>query len=84
MATLHNLMHKRDKVHTELYYQISEEFNFPTIEEAIIKLAKDNKKYDAGGEVIVPRRIIKFLENKYKSNHSLTYLCNKYLEEYLN
>ena len=80
---IHNLMHKRDKVHTELYYQISEEFNFPTIEEAIIKLAKDNKKYDAGGEVVVPRRIIKFLENKYKSNHSLTYLCNIYLEEYL-
>ncbi len=80
---IHNRMHLRDKIITEAYYQNSEEYDLPTIEEVIIKLAKDNKQYDTGGEVIVPRRIIKFLDKKYNSNHSLTYLCNIYLEEYL-
>ena len=83
LKLIHNRMHKRDKAITEAYYQNSEEYDFPTIEEAIIKLAQDNKKFDAGGEIIVPRRIIKFWDKKYKSNKSLTYLCNIYLEEYL-
>ena len=80
---VHNRMHQRDKIITEAYYQNSEEYDLPTIEEVIIKLARDNKKYDVGGEIIVPRRIIKFLDKKYNSNHSLAYLCNVYLEEYL-
>jgi hypothetical protein len=83
LKLIHNRMHKRDKEITEAYYQNSEEYDFSTIEEAIIKLAKDNKKYDVGGEVIVPRRIIKFLDKKYNSTKSITYLCNIYLEEYL-
>ena len=80
---VHNSMHRRDKIMTESYYQNSSEYNCSTIEEAIVKLAQENKKYDVGGEVIVPRRIIKFLEKKYESNKPLTYLCNVYLEEYL-
>lgn len=83
LKVIHNAMHRRDKANTEAYYQTSEEYDFPTIEEAIIKLAKENKQYDDGGEVIVPRRIIKFFDKKYNSNKSLTYLCNIYLEEYL-
>ena len=55
----------------------------PTIEEAITKLAQENNRNDAGGEVIVPRRIISILEKKYESKKGLGYLCSIYLEEYL-
>ena len=83
LRVIHNRMHKRDKLATEKYYQNAPEYNLPTIEEAIKKLAQENKKYDAGGEVIVPRRIIKFLENKYQSGKPIQELCNIYIDEYL-
>ena len=76
-------MHKRDKIATESYYQNAPEYDVPTIEEAIVKLAHENKQYDEGGEVVVPRRIIKFFENKYNSGKPLTELCNLYIESYL-
>lgn len=83
LRAIHNRMHKRDKLATEKYYQNAPEYNLPTIEEAIKKLAQENKKYDVGGEVIVPRRIIKFLENKYQSGKPIQELCNIYIDEYL-
>ena len=83
LRVIHNRMHKRDKLATEKYYQNAPEYNLPTIEEAIKKLAQENKKYDVGGEVIVPRRIIKFLENKYQSGKPIQELCNIYIDEYL-
>jgi hypothetical protein len=55
----------------------------PTIEETITKQAHENKRKDAGGEVIVPHRIINILEKKYESKKGLGYLCGVYLEEYL-
>ena len=83
LMAIHNHSHHRDKTATEKYYQTADEYALPTIEDAIEKLAKENKRYDAGGEIIVPRRIIKFLEKKYQSGKSLSYLCNVYLNEYL-
>lgn len=83
LRVIHNRMHRRDKLATELYYQNAEEYDLPTIEEAVQKLARDNKATDVGGEVIVPRRIIKFFEKKYQSDKSLAYLCGIYLDEYL-
>ena len=80
---VHNAMHRRDKLATERYYQATAEYDFPNIEEAIRKMATDNKAYDVGGEVTVPRRLIKMLEERYKSNKPLSYLCGVYLEEYL-
>ena len=80
---VHNRMHQRDKSATAAYFQNTEAYNMPTIEDAIIKLARENKYRDAGGEVIVPRRIITILEKKYESKKSLGYLCSIYLEEYL-
>ena len=80
---VHNRMHQRDKSATETYYQNAEAYDMATIEEAITKLARENKRNDAGGEVIVPRRIISILEKKYESKKSLGYLCGIYLEEYL-
>lgn len=80
---VHNRMHRRDKLANEVYYQTAPEYDLPTIEEAIIKLAQENKQYDAGGELIVPRRIIIFLEKKYQSNKSMSELCQIYINEYL-
>ena len=83
LRVVHNYMHSRDKRATEAYYQEAPEYDLPTIEEAIEQLAKENKKYDVGGEVIVPRRIIKFFEKKYKSEQPLNVLCKIYLDEHL-
>ena len=49
---VHNLMHQRDKSATATYYQNAQAYDLPTIEEAITKLAQENKPYDAGGEVV--------------------------------
>ena len=83
LRVVHNRMHRRDKASIELYYQTAPEYDLPTIEEAIVKLAKEHSRNDAGGEVVVPRRIIKILEKKYKSEKTLSYLCGVYLDEYL-
>ena len=83
LRVIHNNMHRRDKLATERYYQTAAEYDLPTVEEAIQRLANDNKAKDAGGEVIVPRRIIAFFEKKYQSNQSMAYLCGIYLDEYL-
>ena len=83
LRVVHNAMHRRDKLANERYYQTAKEYDFSTIEEAIQKLATENKAHDAGGEVVVPRRIIKFFGKKYQSNKPLSYLCGIYLEEYL-
>ena len=80
---VHNRMHRRDKLANEIYYQTAPEYDLPTIEEAIIKLAQENKQYDAGGELVVPRRIINFLEKKYQSGKSMSELSKIYIEEYL-
>ena len=79
----HNRMHKLDKSATADYYRNAAAYDMPTIEEAITKLAHENKHHDAGGEVIVPRRIISILEKKYESKKGMGYLCGIYLEEYL-
>ena len=39
----------RDKLATERYYQNAEKYDLPTIEEAIQKLARENKDKDKGG-----------------------------------
>ena len=83
LRVIHNAMHRCDKLANERYYQSAAEYDYPTIEEAIRKIANDNKVHDVGGEVIVPRRIIKFFEKKYQSNKPMSYLCGVYLEEYL-
>jgi hypothetical protein len=83
LRVIHNLMHRRDKRATERYYQTAAEYDLATIEEAIQKIAAEHKQRDLGGEVIVPRRIIRIFEKKYQSGKPLTYLCGVYLDEYL-
>lgn len=84
LRAVHNHMHRRDKSETEDFYINSTEYDLPTIEEAITKIAKENKQMDKGGEIIVPRRIIVFLEKKYQSKKPLHELCQIYIDEYLN
>lgn len=83
LRVIHNSMHRRDKLATERYYQDAEEYDLPTIEEAIQKLASENKVKDKGGEVVVPRRIIKIFDKKYQSGKPMAYLCGIYIDEYL-
>ena len=80
---LHNFMHKTDKLATAKFYHTANKYSFKTIEEVIIKIAKDNKKHDGNGDVIVPRRIIYMLEEKYKSGRPINELCNIYINEFL-
>ncbi len=83
LRLVHNEVHKIRKAQIEKYYQQSEEFSFPTIQEAIIHLAENERLYDEGGEVTVPRRIIKMFEKKYQSHVPLNELCKLYLDTYL-
>lgn len=80
---VHNKIHKKRKQMLEEYYMKSDEFNFPTIQEAITKLAEYESKFDEGGEIVVPRRIIKMMEKKYNSGIPLSELCVVYINEYL-
>ena len=63
--------------------QTAPEYDLPAIEEAIVKLAEENKRSDAGGEVIVSRRIIQFLEKRCESQKTLSELCAIYLATYM-
>ena len=83
LRVVHNAMHRRDKLATERYYHTAADYDLPTIEEAIRKIASESRSRDLGGEVTVPRRIIKILEKKYQSGKSITDLCGIYLDEYL-
>lgn len=79
----HNAVHKRDKALAEHYYQNADRYLLPTIEEAIIQLAIEQKEYDKGGDIVVPRRIIRFMEKKYHSDRALSELCSIYIKAYL-
>lgn len=83
LKIVHNYMHRRDKAITQEYLHNSKEYDFETIEQAIEYIARENKKHDSAGELVVPRRTIKVLEKKYKSEKPLSYLCNVYVNEFL-
>lgn len=84
LRLVHNAAHKRDKKLVEYYYQSAKRYTMPTIDEALAELAKDHRRYDKGGDIVVPRRIIRFMERKYQSGKSLSELCSIYTAEYLN
>lgn len=78
----HNAVHKRDKALVEHYYQNAERYRLPTIQEAIAEIAQERKAHDKGGELIVPRRLLLFLEKKYQSGKSMDALCTLYIQAY--
>ena len=83
LRILHNRIHQGRKADLERYYQESEEFAYPTIEEAVRALAENDRTRDLGGEITVPRRIVNMMERKYKSGLSVRELLDIYLEAYL-
>jgi hypothetical protein len=54
----------------------------PDIASAIAVLAKEDRRKDEGGELVVPRRILLMLERKYQSKLSIKELCELYIREY--
>ena len=79
----HNSMHRWEKRSTRKFYQSSPAYALPTIEEAIVKLAREYKKYYRAGDVVIPKRIIVLFEQKYESGKPLEELCQIYVKEYL-
>ncbi|MBP3896857.1 MAG: hypothetical protein J6D57_03320 [Mogibacterium sp.] len=78
----HNKMHQKRKNDVMAYYQFSELYDYSDIGSAIKALADYNRTRDLGGELIVPRRIISMMEEKYHSNLSLEELCKIYIDAY--
>jgi len=78
----HNKRHQIRKQQIKEYYLTSEEVSFETIEEAIKNLAIRNKRLDKGGDLIVPRRIILMMEDKYQSGKDIKELCKIYIDNY--
>jgi len=78
----HNKMHQKRKNDVMAYYQFSELYDYSDIGSAIKALADYNRTRDLGGELIVPRRIISMMEEKYHSNLSLEELCKIYIDDY--
>ena len=62
----------------------SAEFALPTLEEAITAIAKEDQKLDKGGDLIVPRRVLKLLQKKYQTDVSLEDLSCLYPRACLN
>lgn len=83
LRVIHNKMHQKRKAEMRWSYQNSPRYDMPTIEEAIVALAKEQKKLDRRGDIIVPRRIILMFEEKYHSGIDFEDLCMVYLKEYL-
>ena len=54
----------------------------PDIASAIKALAARNRSRDLGGELIVPRRILAMMEEKYQSGLPLGELCKIYVDAY--
>ncbi len=81
LRKLHNRRHELSKKEIKEYYMASDEVSYPTIEEAISNLAIRNRKYDRGGDIAVPRRIIILMEEKYQSGRSIDELCAFYVKE---
>lgn len=82
LRIVHNLIHNSRKAALEQYYQQAEVFAYPDIQSAIGALAEINRKHDMGGELTVPRRILKMMDNKYHSGLSTEEMCVLYINEY--
>lgn len=80
---LHNLTHKIRKQTYVNYYQNSPDIKSDTIEEAIVKLAKINKKDYLGGDIEIPRRSIKMMKPAYVFDKTDEELYKIYIDVFL-
>lgn len=84
LRILHNKNHQRRKKAIYNYYALSDDFKFDSINEAIKKLAMDNKKYYFGGYIEIPTKSIKALKDRYNSSLNDDELYVIYLKEFMN
>ena len=78
----HNKVHERRKKELERSVQQWGESAGPDIPTAIQALAAHNRAKDAGGELIVPRRILTLMEKHYQSGLPMAELCGMYVDAY--
>ena len=83
LRVVHNKMHRKRKADFESYFRNSEKSSYPTIEEAVTALAESDRARDKGGDITVPRRIVRIMEKKYKSGIPLKELLSIYIKAYL-
>jgi len=83
LRLLHNKRHQIRKQEIKEYYTNGPEVSYPTIKEAIKQLAIRNKELDKGGDMIVPRRIILMMEDKYQSGIKPEELYKIYIKYYV-
>ncbi len=82
LRAAHNKVHQKRKAEVESYYQFDDMYAYPDIESAIKALAQVNRQRDKGGELIVPRRIMAMMENKYQSQLPVEEMCKLYIDAY--
>lgn len=83
IRVIHNLRHKARKKLFERYYTESELFACEDVLEAVRVLASIDRESDRDGELIVPRRAIRVLKQRYDSSLSIRDLCKAYCDCYL-
>ena len=76
---LHNKMHAQAKEKTKDYYLHSDEYDHENIDCVIKYLALKNRKTDISGDLIVPRRIIYMLKERYEDDRTIDELLKLYL-----
>lgn len=80
---LHNCVHKKRKQMYINYYQNSPDIKSDTIEEALVKLAKINRKDYVKGDIIIPWRSIRMMKPIYNTAKSDSELYKIYIEAFL-
>ncbi len=78
----HNKVHARRKAEMKTYYQEAGAYDQPDLPSAVKALAETNREKDLGGELIVPRRILAMMEEKYQSGLPVDELCRLYIDAY--
>lgn len=79
---LHNLNHKHFKEAVRRYYLESEDYNVPTIEDAIRILAKKEKEDYSSGNTEIPTRIIEMFKERFNSDIPTSELSKLFINDY--
>jgi len=78
----HNKIYEKEKERVARYYMECDEFNRKDIIIAIEQMAIEAAPHDHGGEVVIPRRIIALMKEKYQCAYSVEQLCECFLKKY--
>ena len=78
----HKRIHRLRKKEFTVYYQETMSRKYPDILSAISALAYANRQKDKGGELIVPRRILLMISEKYQSDLAIDELYQYYIKQY--